>query len=170
MRYHLSFSPSLSCPFTLFLLSPFLLLFAGGFSFFHYPGPHQAWLFSRSLPGPLVPLLLSQPSWSSCHVWTPGGSGHDCFSALSGTSTQVSKSRTGPYNEESIYFLGMLPWWLSGKESACQCRRRRLHPWVGKIPLRRKWQPTPGFLPGKSHGQRSLGGYSPWGHIESDTT
>ena len=35
-------------------------------------------------------------------------------------------------------------------------------PWVGKIPWRREWQPTPGFLPGKSHGQWSLVGYSPW--------
>ena len=43
-------------------------------------------------------------------------------------------------------------------------------PWVGKIPWRRKWQPTPVFLPGKSHGQRSLVGYSPWGHKESDMT
>ena len=38
------------------------------------------------------------------------------------------------------------------------------NPWVGKIPWRRKWQPTPVFLPGKSHGQRSLMGYSPGGH------
>ena len=38
------------------------------------------------------------------------------------------------------------------------------------IPWRREWQPTPVFLPGKSHGQRSLVGYSPWGHKESDTT
>ena len=36
------------------------------------------------------------------------------------------------------------------------------YPWVGKIPWRRKWQPTPVFLPGKSHGQRSLVGYSLW--------
>ena len=43
-------------------------------------------------------------------------------------------------------------------------------PWVGKIPWRRKWQPTSVFLPGKSHGRRSLVGYSPWGHKESDTT
>ena len=42
------------------------------------------------------------------------------------------------------------PWWLSGKESAYQCRRRRLDPWVGKIPWRRAWQPTPVFLPGES--------------------
>ena len=43
-------------------------------------------------------------------------------------------------------------------------------PWVGKIPWRRKWQSTPGLWPGKSHGQRSLVGYSPWGRKESDTT
>ena len=53
-------------------------------------------------------------------------------------------------------------WWLSGKESTCQCRRCELDPWIRKISWRRKWQPTPVFLPGKSHGQRSLAGYSPW--------
>ena len=39
-----------------------------------------------------------------------------------------------------------------------------LNSWVGRIPWRMKWQPTPVSLPGKSHGQRSLAGYSPWGH------
>ena len=55
-------------------------------------------------------------------------------------------------------FLSRLPRWHSGKGSACQCRRyRRLgfNPWVGKIPWRRKWQSTPGLLPGKFHGQGS---------------
>ena len=56
-----------------------------------------------------------------------------------------------------------LPRWDSGKESACQYRRHRFHAWVRKISWRRKWQPTPIFLPGKSYGQRSLVGYSPWG-------
>ena len=57
-----------------------------------------------------------------------------------------------------------------GKESACntgdclQYRRPRFDPWVRKIPWRRKWPPTPVFLPGEFHGQRSLAGYSPWGH------
>ena len=41
---------------------------------------------------------------------------------------------------------------------------------MGKIPCRRKWQPHPGFLPGKSHGQRNLVGYSPWSCKESDIT
>ena len=53
-----------------------------------------------------------------------------------------------------------------GKESASQCRRCRrscFHPWVGKIPQRRKWKPTPVFLPGGSHGQRTLARYSPQG-------
>ena len=51
----------------------------------------------------------------------------------------------------------------SGKKSTCQCRSRRsgFDPWVEKIPWRRVWQPTPVFLPGKFHGQRSLEGYSP---------
>ena len=43
-------------------------------------------------------------------------------------------------------------------------------PWIGKILCRRKWQPTPGFLPGESHEQRSLVDYTPWGQKESDTT
>ena len=54
--------------------------------------------------------------------------------------------------------------WRSGKESACQCWRSKrclLDPRIGKIPWSRKQQPTPVFLPGKSHGQRSLVGYSP---------
>ena len=50
------------------------------------------------------------------------------------------------------------------------CRRPRFSLWVGKIPWRRKWLPTPLFLPGKSHGQWKLAGYSPWGHKELDTT
>ena len=60
-----------------------------------------------------------------------------------------------------------LPRWHSGKESPA---RTGFDPWVGKFPWSRKWQPTPGFLPGKSHGQRSLAGYSPWGWKEPDTT
>ena len=70
-------------------------------------------------------------------------------------------------NKFTIYcllslFLGLL-WWLSGKEPTSQFRRRGLDPWSRKTPGRRKWEPTPVFLPGKSHGQRSLLGYSPWG-------
>ena len=61
------------------------------------------------------------------------------------------------------------PGGASGKEPACQCRkpkRCKFDPWVSKIPWRRAWQPTPVCLPGKSHGQRSLAGYSPSGSQE----
>ena len=62
------------------------------------------------------------------------------------------------------------PRWLTGKESGSQYRRHGLDPWVRKIPWRKKWQPTPVFLPGESHGQRSLAGYSPWHCKGSDMT
>ena len=54
----------------------------------------------------------------------------------------------------------------SGKEPACQrrrCKRCGFDPWVEKMPWRRAWQPTPAFLPGESHGQKSLAGYGLWG-------
>ena len=75
----------------------------------------------------------------------------------------------------SLFICGYvrLPRWHSGKESICQCRRHKRHRfdlWVGKIPRSRKWQPILVFLPGKSHGQRSLAAYSPQGCKESDTT
>ena len=49
-------------------------------------------------------------------------------------------------------------------------KRLVFHPWVGKIPWKRAWQPSPVFLLGESHGQRSLAGYSPWSCKESDKT
>ena len=62
------------------------------------------------------------------------------------------------------YYINMgLPRWLSGKESTCQCRKCGFNPWVGKVPWSRKWQPIPGILPRKSHGQRSLMGHIPRG-------
>ena len=70
------------------------------------------------------------------------------------------------------YTIGLLGG-ASGKQLACQCRRHKrclFDPWVGKVPWRRALQPTPVFLPGKSHGQRRLVGCCLWGRIESDTT
>ena len=60
----------------------------------------------------------------------------------------------------------MAQWW----RIHLKCGRCGFDPWVGKMSWRKKWQPTPVFLPGKFHGQRSLAGYSPWGCKESDTT
>ena len=60
------------------------------------------------------------------------------------------------------------PGGTSGKEPACQCSRHKWHgfnPWIRRIPWR-AWQPTPAFLPGESHGQRSMAGYSPWSRKE----
>ena len=70
----------------------------------------------------------------------------------------------------TLHFHGF-PGNTSGKELTCQCRRLktcRFNPWVGKIPWRRAWQPTPVFLPGECSGQRSLAGYSPRGHKQLD--
>ena len=62
-----------------------------------------------------------------------------------------------------------LPWWLRCWRICLQCRSPGSDPWVGKIPWRRECHPIPVFLPGESHGQRSLVAYSWWGHKESDT-
>ena len=71
------------------------------------------------------------------------------------------------------YTFSELPRWRQWKRILLQCRRQRRHqfdPWIGKIPWRRTWQPTPVFLPGKSQGQRILAGYSPQGCKELDMT
>ena len=74
----------------------------------------------------------------------------------------------------SCYVQSGLPRWLSGKRILLQCRRLdktcSFDPRVGKIPCRRKSQPTPVFLPGGSHEQRGLAGYSLWGPKELDMT
>ena len=78
----------------------------------------------------------------------------------SDTTEQLNKDQ----QQQCVYKLLGFPGGTGGKENACQCRRHKrcgFDPWVGKIPWRRVWQPTPVFLPGESHGQRSLVGYSP---------
>ena len=86
--------------------------------------------------------------------------------AQSGTQTGEDDSSSSTHSLYSVDSMGRsescgLPWRLSCKESACQCRRLKFDLWVWKIPWRRKWQPLPVILPGESHGQRSLAGYSP---------
>ena len=118
-------------------------------SFIHVPSfcfltPHQS-LLSHHTRTADVASLYSDYSWS---IPKP------VIFKLVKTSTSVS--------------LSGLPRWLSGKESACQCRRHRLDIWVRKVLWRRKWQPTPVFLPGEFYGQRSMAEYSPW-HVKSQT-
>ena len=67
-----------------------------------------------------------------------------------------------------IWNMGFIE--TSSREFTSQCRTHGFDPWVRKIPQRRKWQLTPAFLPRKSHGQRRLVGYNPWGCKKSDTT
>ena len=62
----------------------------------------------------------------------------------------------------SVAWASQVAQWC--KESTCQCRRSEFDLWVVNVHWRRKWEPTPIFLPGKSCEQRSLAGYSPWGH------
>ena len=60
-----------------------------------------------------------------------------------------------------------VPCWLRWYRICLQRMSPGFSPWVGKIPWRREWLPTPVFLAGEFHGQRSLAGYSSWGHKES---
>ena len=60
--------------------------------------------------------------------------------------------------------------WLKWPSTYPHCRRPEFDSRVGKIPWKREWQPTPVFLPGEFHGQKSLVDYSPWGHEVWDTT
>ena len=92
---------------------------------------------------PIVSSVLKSPRTCSLQFWSPGG---------------LRSLDLGDYV----------------KKPTCQCRRHKRQgffcPGVGKMSWRRKWQPTPVFLPGESQGQRSLAGYSLWGRKESDTT
>ena len=63
---------------------------------------------------------------------------------------------------QDLNYSLQLPQWLRWERICLHCRRPGFNPWVEKIPLRREWQPTPVFLPGKYHGQRGMLGYTPW--------
>ena len=109
------------------------------------------WVWSRKvLLFPLVTAIMGISAPLSYSMWNLLGMSfmtsyffnlHQEVFISSSLSAIICISEVGP------------PWWLSDKESACQCRRHEFHPWVGKVPWRRKWQPTSVSLPGKSHGQ-----------------
>ena len=103
------------------------------------------------------------PSLAACgDRSSPTGDGTH---ASSGGS--VASSPPGPSGKCLLFVSTKGP---AGLPLRLQCGRPGLHPWVGKIPWRRAWKPTPIFLPGESHGQRSLVGCSPWGPKQPDTT
>ena len=75
----------------------------------------------------------------------------------------MKKSETQIWMVYTKYLASPVAQWLKKKKKNPPVMQEM---WVRKIPWRTAWQPTPVFLPGESHGQRSLEGYSPWGHKE----
>ena len=97
------------------------------------------------------------------------------LSSSSSSSSRLAKTIDIEINRERKDSIQILLFWATSLvaqmvKHLLQCRRPGFDPWVGKILWRRKWQLTPVLLPGESHGQKSLAGYSPWGHKESDRT
>ena len=121
-----------------------------------------------------------------CHVWFASSSAHNIFDII--FDLNLTKTAFGGYNPLTTQFTHLkctTKWLLAYSESCDHLHKAvalvvknlpansgglRVNPWVGKIPWRSKWQPTPVFLPGESHGQRSLAGYGPWGRKEPDRT
>ena len=112
-----------------------------------------------------------RPVWPFCLFSKEGiGLAKKFIQVLPHNVTEKLRLTFWPSQYITRTILDGLPWWLSSKESTCLHRRHGFSPRIGKIPWRRKWQPTPVLLLGESHGQRSLTGYSPWGHKGLDTT
>ena len=122
------------------------------------------------------------PGWPNLHRTGPGRDKHIKRGAK---ASSLSRARWGLFSSRlwihvpsrlrdgfSFYLLSKMgfPGGSAVKASCLQCRRPGFDPWIRKIPWRRKRQPAPIFLPGKSHGLRSLVGYSPRGRKEWDTT
>ena len=82
---------------------------------------------------------------------------------------EFNKAKWAKFIKQPRLSLGV-SWWLGQWRVCLQCRRPGSDPWVGKIPWRRKWQPTQVCLPGEFHGQKNLAGCSPQGRTESNTT
>ena len=94
--------------------------------------------------------------------WPSAGKESTCNGGDPGFDSWVGKT---PWRRDGLpipAFLGF-PHGSDDKESTCNAGDLGSVPWVGKNPWRSEWQPTPVFLPGGSHGQRNLVGYSPWG-------
>ena len=104
--------------------------------------------------------MASRPQWDRAQF---AGGWEYCRGFLGNSVGKASACSVGD--------LGSIPGSVSSRQSIClQSGRPGCNSWVGKFPWRRKWQPTPVFLPGEAYGQRSLAGYSLWDHQESDTT
>ena len=100
-------------------------------------------------------------------LYSPWGRKHSDMTEWLSISQREHKAQywlpLSTYSGILAFWLSQWPW-FSGKQSACQYRRCRFNPCVRKIPWRRKWEPTPVFLPGEFHGHWGLADYSLWGH------
>ena len=150
-------------------------------------GPFQELPFRKimSIPAPepcLVPsqcsrvkvkVLVAQSCPTTCDpvfCSPPGSSVHGISQARKPEwiAMPSSKGSSQPRDWTQVFCISEAS--LVAQRFCLQCGRPGFDPWVGKIPWRRKWQPIPIFLPGESHGWRSLVGYSPRGCKELDTT
>ena len=130
---------------------------------------HLSWLPGSGMQTGMVGTLYlcSTASVAPAGLWKAGGGGR-CQLGPRGPLVRNTRGLCASWASSQGF-----PGGTSGKESSCRCRRHgglSFHSWVGKIPWRRKWQPTPVFLPGEFCGQRSLAGYSLQGHKELYTT
>ena len=121
----------------------------------------QKILLQSVLESKVAPAAINKPSVPSTSSVEKEGSGMVCH-------WEGGEERWSYAMKKLYQFLG-LPWSFNGKGSVCQCRWQGSNPWVVKILWRRKWQPASVFLSWKSHGSRSLAGYSPWSHKKSVT-
>ena len=153
----------------------------------HLPPPDRGespeCLDSESFPISHVALLqtpVKNPDWTFSCWWKTETRGYQAGYDVTNLSSaleyhplyEIKSSQMAKFIVLTRDYLGFLGS-TSGKEPICQCRRCKKHgfnPWVGKIPWRRIWKPISAFLPGESHGQRSLAGCSLWGCTESDRT
>ena len=114
------------------------------------------------------------------HLWTVSRCGNDYSPRNSRSIKHESfgnkRSGTQDFKQSSIVLIRSVPW-FNGASLVSQTvknlpamQETRVWSWVGGMSWRRKWQPTPVFLPGEFKGPRSLVGYSQWGHKELDTT
>ena len=142
----------------------------------HAPSPEltkplEPRLTDDSCPRSQSPQMTREPlaSWSA-PAWLSGEGYPDRTESAQPHSLLSLPQICSQILWAKLYFTYCTSYWIFRaslvahcKESACNAGDGGFDPWVRKIPWRRDWQPTPVFLPGESHGRRSLVGYGPWG-------
>ena len=139
------------------------------------PAMRETWVRSLGWEDPLEKEMATHSSILAWRIPLEGGAWWATIHGVAKSRTRLSDFTHSVFEPGIkmglITYIGLLlPLGTSGKEPALPCRRQEFDSWARKITWRRAWQFTPVFLPGESHGQRNLAGYSPWGHRESDTT